>query len=260
MKKISKRDASAGRKLLAEERAAAPASVYPEKPWIRYDRPTANGLKTIYAMACENVPEKTVSVLLGDPNLFGKKSDQPNAARIAFNEGEAEGTRMLMAEIHWRVHTLHDSNALYFSARIKGYRESGPTVEVKNTSVFQFLPPDMSTDDAQRNMAAAADEGILLLPKPMTEAEYTKINGPTIDSRMTKNIVAAMVAIFKPDTEIDAYLQSIGRDRMRPEECGTMIDVSPERPAQLAPPTPTPARSSIGPGYSTSDPTRTLQQ
>jgi len=199
-----------------------------------------------------SITKKQFTVMIGD-------GLNASPARLAYEGGKALDKQQLIDKVRTKALAGDMNAAMYLGRAVHQlYDKSTAAISVENKIGFQFLPPEMSSDEMQRNMKAAAAGGILLVPTGMSEEEYIKIHGPVIDSRSTKNIVAMMQAIDKPTAEIDTYLASIGRSRMRPDECGTMIDVSPERPAQIAPPTPTPSRS-IGPGYSTSDPNKVLR-
>jgi hypothetical protein len=171
-----------------------PPLVLPLEPWIIIDgrniTATETGCEAIRLLAGAHKFQETIAAifhitsrqfktLLGDGLIA-------TPARLAWESGKAFAKQRLVDIMIERAEKGDMNSGMYITRAVYGLHDkSNAAVTVENKIGFQFLPPDMSSDEMQRNMVAAAAEGILLLPQPMSDEAYMKSIGQTevFDSR-----------------------------------------------------------------------------
>jgi hypothetical protein len=249
MKKLSKRETSAARKLLVEQRATVePTADYPPKPWRLFDKTTEAGLKMIEVAAAEGNRPPRIAALLGlSAKQFGKIMKEANDAdpspeRLAFERGDSQNESALFVALNFRATTMNDSESAKFLLRIRGHRESGAAVEIGGPKITFVLPGSYETEAAWN------------LSKGESAESFT-------DSRTTKLIREHAKMKNESAAVTDNYLRSIGRNP-KDDFVPLLIDCTPQKPTEVdavAPAEPkaeprTPKQHPSGPAYSMQDP------
>ena len=244
-KKLGKKTFAQIRADLIEARAREllEASPLPPRPYLTDGVLTDNGLKVIAIRCHEGDEPDTLAAILGLSAVeFGamlgtERSLHISPARIAWRLGVANQKSELTGLTLLGARAGGKEQQQYLLKAYHAMKDTGPAVVVNsqhNIHIVPVPPVPGEMDDAARQIN---EQGGFALPVGPVSDEGM----PVTDSRATSLIIKSYSDIGKPAAEIDAYLKSIGRSRMRPDESGTMVDVSPDRPKQIAAPTPEPA-------------------
>lgn len=229
---------------------ALPALVLPPGPHVVHNASgavesvTDAGLVAIEHMARVGCTQETIAAELGMGakafvKFLGKADIDPvSAVRLSWEKGFAAHKSDLIRGLTAQAEKGSMIPGIFLLKGLHQLRDQGAQVEVKTSNFIQFLPPEMPISEQMRNMAHAAEQGVMMLPGTMSHEAYLKSLGMTEpdDARTPeKRDEMKRLLLGNPPTPV----------QLEP----TLKDVTPkvEQPEPAAP------RSPLGPGQRISD-------